>query len=79
MKNKRKLSEKIEVKRKLSEKKRKNIHRTLDDTPLVTPANWNTGPRFAEAYETICEEIGARLVPPCPIKTRSSWKNTFFR
>jgi hypothetical protein len=42
------------------------IHRTLDDTPLVTPAKWDTGPRFAEAYENICEEIGARLAPPCP-------------
>jgi len=42
------------------------IHRTLDDTPLVTPANSNIGPRFAEAYERTCAECNIKLAPPCP-------------
>jgi hypothetical protein len=42
------------------------IHRTLDDTPLVTPANWDAGHNFAAAYEQVCENIGAKLAPPCP-------------
>ncbi len=41
------------------------IHRTLDDVPLVTPAGSVSGPRFASAYENICEQIGAKLAPPC--------------
>jgi len=41
------------------------IHRTLDDVPLVTPAASPAGPRFAAAYENICEQIGAKLAPPC--------------
>ncbi len=41
------------------------IHRTLDDVPLVTPAASPAGPQFAAAYENICEQIGAKLAPPC--------------
>jgi hypothetical protein len=41
------------------------IHRTLDDVPLVTPAASPAGPRFAAAYENICDQIGAKLAPPC--------------
>jgi hypothetical protein len=42
------------------------IHRTLDDTPLVTPALSDIGPRFAEAYEKTCAECNIKLAPPCP-------------
>jgi hypothetical protein len=42
------------------------IHRTLDDTPLVTPADSEIGPRFAEAYERTCAECNVKLAPPCP-------------
>jgi hypothetical protein len=41
------------------------IHRTLDDVPIVTPANSTVGHAFAEAYQGICESIGAELAPPC--------------
>jgi len=42
------------------------VHRTLDDTPLVTPAHWTAGHTFADAYEHICSHINAKLAPPCP-------------
>jgi hypothetical protein len=42
------------------------IHRTLDDTPLVTPADSDLGPRFSAAYKSVCESINAQLAPPCP-------------
>jgi len=41
------------------------IHRTLDDVPIVTPATSDKGKLFAEAYEDICSQIGAKLAPPC--------------
>jgi hypothetical protein len=42
------------------------IHRILDDTPLVVPANSNIGKEFATAYEYVCNSVNARLAPPCP-------------
>jgi hypothetical protein len=42
------------------------IHRTLDDVPVVTPASSPAGPAFAEAYQDLCQHIGAALAPPCP-------------
>jgi hypothetical protein len=42
------------------------VHRTLDDTPLVTPEHWTAGHSFASAYEYVCTEINAKLAPPCP-------------
>jgi hypothetical protein len=41
------------------------IHRTLDDVPVVTPATSNKGKIFADAYKDICDQIGAKLAPPC--------------
>jgi hypothetical protein len=43
-----------------------NIHRTLDDVPIVTPAQSLSGPVFADAYQGICAHIGADLAPQCP-------------
>jgi hypothetical protein len=45
---------------------RKFVHRTLDDLPLVTPANSPLGPVFAEHYRKICTMVGAKLAPLCP-------------
>jgi hypothetical protein len=42
------------------------IHRTLDDVPIVTPASSSQGELFAEAYQQICDHIGADLAPSCP-------------
>jgi hypothetical protein len=42
------------------------IHRTLDDTPLVVPADSNIGKNFKAAYEHVCNTVNARLAPPCP-------------
>jgi hypothetical protein len=42
------------------------IHRTLDDVPVVTPADSAAGHAFADAYQGICNHIGAELAPPCP-------------
>ena len=42
------------------------IHRTLDDVPVVTPANSMAGPAFEQEYTNICNHIGASLAPPCP-------------
>ncbi len=44
-----------------------HIHRTLDDTPIVTPKTSPLGPAFASAYREVCSSVGARLAPPpCP-------------
>jgi hypothetical protein len=51
------------------------IHRTLDDTPLVTPALSNIGHRFAEAYERTCAECNIKLAPPCP-KNEKTFANS---
>ena len=45
---------------------RKFVHRTLDDLPLVTPANSPLGPVFADHYRKICTMVGAKLAPTCP-------------
>jgi hypothetical protein len=42
------------------------IHRTLDDVPVVTPSDSHAGPAFAEAYQDLCQHIGADLAPQCP-------------
>ena len=42
------------------------VHRTLDDAPIVTPADSPAGPLFATAYESLCAAVGVRLAPPCP-------------
>jgi hypothetical protein len=44
----------------------RHIHRTLDDTPVVTPKTSPLGPAFASAYREVCFSVGARLAPPCP-------------
>jgi hypothetical protein len=42
------------------------VHRTLDDTPVVTPAASHWGPAFATSYHEVCNTVGARLAPVCP-------------
>ncbi len=42
------------------------IHRTLNDTPIVTPPHSSLGPAFALAYRDVCGSVGARLAPACP-------------
>jgi hypothetical protein len=42
------------------------IHRTLDNIPVVTPADSDAGPAFADAYQGLCQHIGADLAPQCP-------------
>ena len=47
------------------------LHRTLDDVLLVTPAHSAAGPKFAEVYKALCQQVGARLAPldPEAVKT----------
>jgi hypothetical protein len=52
------------------------IHRTLDDVPVVTPARSNAGLVFAEAYQAICDQIGAELAPPCPLLEKAFCDST---
>jgi len=49
----------------------KFVHRCLDDLPLVTPANLNLGPVFADRYRRICEAVGIKLAPLCPHKEKA--------
>ena len=42
------------------------VHRTLDDTPTVAPANTTWGLEFAESYEAVCKELNIPLAAPCP-------------
>jgi hypothetical protein len=45
---------------------RRWIHRTIDDTVLVTPADSAVGPAFAAAYKDICADLGVILAENCP-------------
>ena len=47
------------------------MHRTLDDLPIVTPADSNLGTQFAAAYTGICKRIGASLAKNCPDKEKA--------
>jgi len=50
---------------------RQFVHRTLDDLPLVTPADSLLGPIFADHYSRICEAVGIKLAPLCPAKEKA--------
>jgi hypothetical protein len=47
------------------------VHRTLDDLPVVTPANSEYGPKFAAAYKDICQQLGVLLATNCPEQVKA--------
>jgi hypothetical protein len=42
---------------------KKYVFRTLDDTPIVTPANSAYGKKFVKAYRNICNFVNVKLAP----------------
>ncbi len=50
---------------------RKLIHRQLDDTPIVAPADSGWCKDFYQSYKKICDEINIELAPDCPNKDKS--------
>jgi hypothetical protein len=44
-------------------KEKKYVFRTLDDTPIVTPANSAYGKKFVKAYRNICNFVNVKLAP----------------
>jgi hypothetical protein len=42
------------------------IHRTIDDTVVVTPADSDVGDRFAASYKALCAAVGVALADNCP-------------
>jgi hypothetical protein len=53
------------------------VHRQLNDVPLVGPKESGWCEEFTAMYESICEECGIKLAPPCP-KNEKAFKNTTF-
>jgi hypothetical protein len=47
------------------------VLRTVDDVPVVTPAFSEAGPRFVEAYRSICASLNIALAPDCPKKEKA--------
>ena len=45
---------------------RKWIHRTVNDTAIVTPASSNLGEKFATAYKQLCLAANVSLAENCP-------------
>ena len=45
---------------------RKWIHRTVDDTAIVTPASSDLGEKFATAYKQLCLAANVSLAENCP-------------
>ena len=45
---------------------KKWIHRTVDDTAIVTPASSSLGEKFAAAYKKLCAEANISLAENCP-------------
>jgi hypothetical protein len=42
------------------------VFRTLDDVPVVTPADSPDGPRFCAQYKMICQNLNIKLAATCP-------------
>ena len=47
------------------------VHRTLDDVPIVSPANKTWCVEFSKCYEKVCEDIGIKLAPECAKKEKA--------
>jgi hypothetical protein len=45
---------------------RKNVHRTLDDIPIVAPRGSDFIGNFGQALKTICSESGIKIADNCP-------------
>jgi len=56
---------------------KKYVFRTLDDTPVVTPANCPYGKKFANAYRKICKFVNIQLAPADPRKEKAFENSTF--
>jgi len=55
---------------------RNNVFRTLDDTPVVTPANSSLGIKFAKSYKKICKFVNIGLAPNDPKKEKAFENST---
>jgi len=47
------------------------VHRTLDDVPVVAPANTPWTRTFTEAYISTCRDLDILLASPCPLKEKA--------
>jgi len=55
---------------------KKFVHRTLDDTPVVSPANSNFCKKFSLAYRRICKHINVELADIDPKKEKAFENST---
>jgi hypothetical protein len=60
----------------MSKLPRNNVFRTLDDTPVVTPANSSLGIKFAKSYKKICKFVNIGLAPNDPKKEKAFENST---
>lgn len=44
----------------------RQVHRTLDDTPVVSPVGSGWCEKFTETYKAVCGKIGVKLAQNCP-------------
>jgi hypothetical protein len=51
--------------------KKKYVFRTLDDTPIVTPANSDFGEKFVKAYKKVCKFLNVKLAPADPSREKA--------
>ena len=55
---------------------RRWVHRTLDDSPVVSPAKSGWTPAFTQAYLDVCQELNIALAQPCPRKEKAFCNET---
>ena len=55
---------------------RRWVHRTLDDSPVVSPAKSGCTPAFTKAYLDVCQELNIALAQPCPRKEKAFCNET---
>lgn len=55
---------------------RRWVHRTLDDSPAVSPAQSGWTPAFTEAYLDVCKDLNIKLAQPCPRKDKAFCNET---
>jgi hypothetical protein len=55
---------------------RRWVHRTLDDSPVVSPVSSGWTPVFTQAYLDVCEELNIPLAQPCSRKEKAFCNET---
>lgn len=55
---------------------RRWVHRTLDDSPVVSPSWSGWTPIFTKAYLDVCSELNIALAQPCPRKDKAFCNET---